>query len=235
MANVDEDSTTITNRLMGNISYDHSNWKKLIFKDVSSDQQDENLIYAEDNFEKEESEQVPDDVKKKVIQPSVMSEDDRYKAKLYDFNRYRKFEHKTRLRQINQNKQKATHTFLSSLRAKKDRMPNYKTMPSTYRILQKNSNLSGKFMSTQAIGEPLPFLEIGDLAHRLVYLEKSLLSEEEQDLISVKPLGYEVGPVESMELCRVLLGLQVTSEVFRENKAEHAVLGKFMNSVVLSY
>ena len=73
--------------------------------------------------------------------------------------------------------------------------------------MEKLSNLRGKFMSTQELADPFPYLEMGDLAHRLVYHEKAMLSSEELEMIDIKPLGKEAGPMESIELGRVILGL----------------------------
>lgn len=236
--NYDEESTQITTKFMKNFKYDHNNWKHIIFKDTSDNKEDNNTLGADDFMELES---VGDEIKKeKLVFPGTINssvhgvqDDDKYRAKTYDFNRYRKKEYKELLKKIDQREQKEKHSFLSTLRKVKDKKPNYQQLPQTYTILEKISNVSGKFMSSQLQLDPAPFVEIGDLAHRLVYMDRSMLSATETEIVTVKPMGKEVGPVESVEFSRILLGLQVTIEIFKENKVEQAILGKFMTSVKL--
>lgn len=227
----DEESNQITKDYMKNFKYEHHNLRKHIFNDFSRQQEEEEN--ADDN---DDSIAGPDSKKHIVHQGTHNSsthgnDDEKYKPKTYDFQKYRKKDYNELLRKIDRNVQKSNHSFLKTLKETKDRKPNYRELPNTFPILEKTSNLVGKFMSTQNQGDPTPFMEIGDLAHRLLYMDRSMLSATEIEVVSVKPIGREVGPVESLEFCRILLGVQVTVEVFKENKVEQTILGKFMSSV----
>lgn len=99
-------------------------------------------------------------------------------------------------------------------------------------MMEKVSNVKGQFMSSQDQVEPFPYLEIGDLAHKLVYYEKAMLGPDELDFIDSIPDGDEPGPVESLELAKVILGQLINKETFKSDKVENALLEKFsMHSV----
>lgn len=214
---------------MKNFTYDHKNWRKLIFRDGTGDYHDA-LTDIQDN----EIDDAIDRVKGKVI-GNNQDHDDKYKPKTYDFHQYRKTDYKELMKKIDEQEQKKNHSFLDKLRATVDRKPDFKSVPTSYYLIDKISNVRGKFMNSQDNFDPLPFLEIGDLAQRLVYQDKSLISHCELELIDVKPLGREVGPVESLELCRILLGTQTTVTSFKENKVEHMLMSKLLKTVTSIY
>lgn len=234
---VSSKSNVMLDTIMKDIKYEPRVAKSLLFTEIIPEARKGDDPNADD---KNEIESVPEEKKTDVIMKGLEqhikhSEATKlvkdYNPKAYDFHQFRKNDYKELLIKIDRNKQKSTHSFLNALRATKDRLPNYKQVPQTYSIVEKTSNVAGKFMTSQIQSDPSPFVEIGDLAHRLVYMDKSMLTKDEIEVVSVKPMGREAGPVEALELCRILLGLQVTVQVFKDNRVENTILGKFMNSV----
>ena len=212
---------------MKDITYDHRNWRKLIFKDGNSEYQDE-VYDADDN----EMDDAVNKAKSKVVAHGT-EPDDKYKPKSYDFHQYRKTEYKELMKKVDEQQQKSNHSFLDQLKSTEDRQPNFKSLPQSFYLIEKMSNVKGRFLNSQDSSEPIPYIEIGDLAQRLVYQDKSLITHGELEVIDVKPLGREVGPVESLELCRILLGIQTTMGSFKDNKVEHILMSKLLKSVCL--
>ena len=151
----------------------------------------------------------------------------------YDFKGLKKNFYNDILKDHDQARQAENHYFLNSLRnTTDDRRPHYGMVPRLYRLMEKVSNVKGQFMSTQDQVEPFPYLEMGDLAHKLVYYEKAMLGQDELDFIDSIPEGDEPGPVESLEIARVVLGQLINQDSFKSDKVENALLEKFsMNSV----
>lgn len=231
----DQQSSALTEYYMNNFYYDMKNLNKFIFRlqevEKEKNMEDDTTLLNDPEIEASTS-----SIKKSVFQnPNLVpTTDEKYKPKQYEIKKLKKKEFTQMMKQIDENRQKVNHSFLTSLRQTKDKIPNLKTVPSVYYLTEKASNLRGKFMQSQDSIEPTPFLEIGDLAHRLIYQDKSLLSLDEHEMIDVRTLGNEVGPVESLELCRILIGIQSTIQSMKESKLEHMLMNKMLRSVSLN-
>lgn len=141
--------------------------------------------------------------------------------KHYDFHKLRE-EYGEYIRTINRTVKKNSHGFLNELSKTDDLFPNYNRLPKNFKLMERLSNLRGKFLTTQDLVEPFPYIEMGDLAHRLIYYDKSMIHKEEMELIHIYKNKNEAGPMESYEFGKIILGYKVHENLL-ENKPTYAL------------
>jgi hypothetical protein len=139
--------------------------------------------------------------------------------KQYDFHRLRQGYNQF-LRSERQANLKQSHKFLDELKAVDDKYPTFSRLPKNFRLLEKLSHLRGKWMTTQDLMEPFPFMEMGDLANRLVYYDKSMIRSEEFEMLDTYSAKKEPGPMESLEFARMIMGFQVHQDLWDFNPTE---------------
>ena len=149
----------------------------------------------------------------------------------YNFHKLRKEEYEKVFKENDEFRQKQQHHFLRELEATKDKYPIYSKVPKNYKMMEKISNLRGSFLTSQETIDPFPYIEMGDLAHRLVYHEKAMLTHEELEMLHDVPDAQYTGPMESIELARVVLGFEINKELINQTKVEHALLEKYAGTV----
>lgn len=86
-------------------------------------------------------------------------------------------------------------------------------------------------MNTQETSDQFPYLEFGDLAHRLIYQETAMLTAEEHEFIK-EPVTRDPNDLESLEFGRVILGLRTNLGSSTNIKLENALLDKLNRDTV---
>jgi len=133
-------------------------------------------------------------------------------------------EYRERQRQVDKIRQDENHVFLKSLNEELDNYPVYYHVPKSFRLIERVSNLRGNMLSTQELGDPFAYLEFGDLVQRMAHCEKSLLTEQEKELIvpCAPKNSKNNSQMDSVEIARICLGYSLNLDFYTDEELQRA-------------
>jgi len=152
--------------------------------------------------------------------------------KFFDMKAHKQKYYGEILKKIDEQRKYESHTFLNKLRELDDSNYYYDCIPKSYRFMEKISNLRGKYMSTLEMVDPYPYIEMGDVAHRLVYADESMLNRDEQEITEYcRNIPLESVQLDSLSMTKVVLGYALNPGLAKIEAVRHNLLERFSASI----
>jgi len=222
-----QESSTITKRVHSKWIYDKSAFKLPKFiemgktrEEIEKEEEEEAIRRQQLLIEEFETGQV------KRIAPSIYE-------KVYNFGALKKNYYNEIFKRIDYIKQTESHTFLDDLNNTEDNFAVFSFVPKSYRMMENVSNLINRdLITSDIVEESFPYLEFGDIAHRLVVGDKYFLTPHEQEMVISRYKDAEqINNIDSVHFARFIQGFEVKENYLNSKKAETAMFERFARNI----